>query len=144
MSVRKILIWLGIFIALLPYLGFPSWFDAMLNTFAGLAIVFFLLMGKSMKPTSSTAATATPASPERPNETKELRVKRSVGKNAAPMRVEKPETFGGETDRTALVQNGTTERDAGVQVSNARMTISGATVSETRGRGTRPPRLNKS
>jgi len=39
---KNILIGLGVFVATLPYLGFPSWIDTTLFTLAGLTIIFLL------------------------------------------------------------------------------------------------------
>lgn len=44
---RRILITLGVIIAILPHLGFPSTFDTFVYTFSGLIIVFLLAAPES-------------------------------------------------------------------------------------------------
>jgi hypothetical protein len=43
---RKIALMLGLFVALLPYLGFPESLDSMLYTISGLVITFLAWSGK--------------------------------------------------------------------------------------------------
>jgi hypothetical protein len=50
---RKIALILGLFVALLPYLGFPEDVDTVLYTGAGLVIAFLAWSGKRPAPTSS-------------------------------------------------------------------------------------------
>src|SRR3989338_10616138 len=119
MSVRKILIVLGVVVALSPYLGFPSWVDAAVNTFAGLAIVFFLLMKKSAKLSVPTDSAPIDASLERSNEEKELRVKRGASKNSSPVRTEKQEILSTETERALSSQPSSVVSEVGAPVLNA-------------------------
>jgi hypothetical protein len=88
MSVRKILIGLGIFVALLPYLGLPSEFDTLLSTLVGLVIVALLLIRKSAK-----IVDAVDTAQVRPSIEKELRVKHSAGKSTLNTRTEKSTGF---------------------------------------------------
>jgi len=50
---RKIVLILGLFVALLPYLGFPEALDNVLYTIAGLLIAFLAWSGKRPTPVSS-------------------------------------------------------------------------------------------
>ena len=143
MSVRKILIVLGIIVALSPYLGFPSWVDTVVNTFAGLAIVFFLLMKKSAKLSVPTDSVPIDASSERSNEEKELRVKRGADKNSSPVRMEKQEILSTETERVLSSQTSSVVSDAGAPVLNATPATATVPTTPARGRGARVSRTNK-
>src|SRR3989344_8430367 len=67
MPLRTILIGLGILIAILPYLGFPSWFNAAVYTLAGLGIVFLLTLFQKIRTRweAKVGGDGTPPRPER-------------------------------------------------------------------------------
>lgn len=131
MSVRKILIWLGFFIALLPYLGLPSSLDALLSTCAGLAIVFFLLVRKSVKLVSAVDTPQMQSTSE-----KEPRMKGVVSKNASNMNREKPMIPEKKTESTPPPQASSVVDSAGAALPHI-------SVNAARGQGARSARLNK-
>lgn len=72
MTLRKILIGLGLLIVFLPYIGFPQTFDTIVSTAAGLIIVLLLSFshrgGKLAHFSSSENVDASPAITEDPRE----------------------------------------------------------------------------
>ena len=79
---RKILIALGVIVTLLPYLGFPSSVDTVISTAAGLLIIFFLTIGRRVKPRHEVSENITEA-PHR------LHVERTEVDDAPQMHIEK-------------------------------------------------------
>jgi hypothetical protein len=94
MSLRNIFIGIGAAIALLPYLGFPSWFDTIVYTTSGLIIVFSLTIWKRVKTEQKSDEKADEVSVTK-NEPKTLRVKRRDA-GGSPVRVEKETLTGGQ------------------------------------------------
>lgn len=76
MPVRKTLIGIGVLVAILPHLGFPSWLDTAVYTIAGLVIVFLLAIWKEEKANNTVGRKYDEVLLEQKNEPKTLRVGR--------------------------------------------------------------------
>ncbi len=94
MSLRKILISLGVLIAALPYLGLPSWIDTTLYTLSGLTIVFLLTIWKRGGREHKVTEEKSEIVPRKKGEPRALHVKRREVENYPEMHVEKETTFG--------------------------------------------------